>query len=211
MKRLLSVTIIIILVLIGTASLTGCSSVSSIVSSISTDDTTDTTDSSTEDSSTVSYGLNAAMLGIALTSLNEEFDDLKDTITALQEEDSVFTDDQWDTLQSIVGLKSTIVTQVSYIIDLNSDTVTLDDVEYLYDLAQSAYATGYDLVEEHWSDFDTTTQDMLLSFQSDVESTEKRIETLLDDPDDESINETLVLIIDVLSTAVKLVSAVASL
>lgn len=155
------------------------------------------------------FAIDSSIITVEASILESQYKQMEVLLRQTQEEKKLFSSTEWRTLNNVDATIDMLIMKYRAIIQLNTSDMSLADVTFMYGLAVEGYTQGRDVIYAHWEEFPPSTQILLNAFDKQAEHTSTRIQELLDNPDNESITQTLVLISGVLSLAVKMLGLVA--
>jgi hypothetical protein len=155
------------------------------------------------------YALDSGAIAVEASVLKNQYENVEKLLREAQDKNKMFTDEEWNTLNNVDATIDMLILKYNAITKFQGTNIALADVKFMYGLAVDGYTQGREVIYAHWDELQPSTQIMLNAFDTQAVQTSDRITTLLDNPDNQSINETLTLIAGVLGTAVKMLSLVA--
>ncbi len=155
------------------------------------------------------YAIDSGKIAVEASVLKNQYTTVEKLLRKTQSKNKMFTDDEWRTLNNVDATIDMLILKYNAMTHFKDTEVSLEDVKFMYGLAVDGYTQGREVIFAHWDEMQPSTQLMLNAFDTQAVQTSERIKTLLDNPDNQSINETLTLIAGVLSTTVKMISLIA--
>ena len=150
-----------------------------------------------------------ATLTIVLDSLNLQYDKVKYLLEHKQRDSKVFTEKEWDKLLDVDSAITVLSLKYQAIIKLDPSNMSIHDVILMWQVTKDSYAKAREIVASRLDSFDASSQVMFKSFDEAAIVASKQIDALLEDPTNDNLKSSLVLLVDVLSLAVKVLSIVA--
>ncbi|RKZ98624.1 MAG: hypothetical protein DRQ46_01600 [Gammaproteobacteria bacterium] len=155
------------------------------------------------------YALDSGAIAVEASVLKNQYTTVEKLLRNTQAENNMFTEQEWRTLNNVDSTIDMLILKYNAMTHFKDTTVSLEDVKFMYGLATDGYTQGREVIYAHWDELQPSTQLMLNAFDTQAVQTSERIKTLLSNPDNKNINETLTLIAGVLGSAVKMLSLVA--
>lgn len=152
------------------------------------------------------YGLDTADLAVQTGLFKTQYGNVEQILREKQASDNMFTDVEWRKLLNTDASIDMLLLKADAIIQLNPDSISLADVEMMYNIAKSGYEQAYQVISSKYKQFDPSTRIQLDMIHSQAESVDKLITKLMEDPTNKNITQTLTLITGVLGLAVKMIS-----
>lgn len=157
------------------------------------------------------YFVNSSMVGVETNVLTKQYDKVEKLLRLQQKEKKVFSEEEWNKLLNVDSSIDLLIMKYNAMLRLDMSSVDILDVDYMWRLAKTAYLEGKDVIYAHWDEYNLSTKLLLEAFDQQAKETDKRITELLQNPNNKSINESLTLIMGMVTLGVKMLGAVAVL
>ena len=154
------------------------------------------------------YALTSGMIGVEASVLRNQYSNVERALREKQEKDHIFTDEEWRKLLNVDAAINVLASKYDAIVALKVSEVSLQDVEFMWGLVAHSYKEARQVIMAHWSEFSPSTQILLNTFDNQAELTSDRINELLTNPNNKNINEAVVLLTGVMTTAVKMLALI---
>lgn len=152
------------------------------------------------------YAIQTSMIGLETKVLKTQYADVEKLIRERQNRDPfnpLFDDEEWRKLLNVDATIDMLMVKYDAIENMDIANMNIQDIKFMWQLAAQGYVQARSVIQNHYDDFNPSTQILLNSFDQQAEMTSERITELLNNPNNESINQTLVLIAGALGLAVK--------
>ncbi len=152
------------------------------------------------------YAIKASMISLETKLLKEQYVEVETLIRSKQDESMAFTDEEWRKLLNVDATIDMLLVKYDAIEKLDVASINVQDVIFMWHLAAEGYKQARDVIQGHMEEFSPSTQILLSTFDRQAEMTSEKINDLVSNPSNDSINQTLVMIAGALGLAVKLLS-----
>ena len=153
------------------------------------------------------YALDSTDFAVQVSVFKKQYAQVEELMRTKQAEQAVFNDDEWRKLLNVDASIDMLMMKADAIIQLNPDSVSLADVEMMYNMAKAGYSQAYAVISGKWAELDPSTQILLEALDREAKLVDEKIVKLKDDPTNANITKTLTLITGVLGIAVKMLGA----
>ena len=126
-----------------------------------------------------------------------------DISMAVERKMSEFSPEEQEQLVKLDGTFKLVISRLDNIFALQNPEMTVADATYLYALTKSAYAQAREIVLAHLDNFTTQDKMRLQMFDDEVLKIGNEIESLLHDPTNKGISDSLLLMGTVAEIALK--------
>ncbi len=152
------------------------------------------------------YAIKSAMITMETQELKKQYYEVETLIRSRQDDAHVFTDEEWRSLLNVDATMDMLITKYDAIERLDVASLNIEDVKFMWHLAAQGYREARSVVGGHMEEFSPSTQILLSTFDRQAEMTSEKINDLISDPNNENINQSLVMIAGALGLVVKLLS-----
>jgi hypothetical protein len=156
------------------------------------------------------FSYKATSLAVNVDSLTTSYTKIKYLLETKQKESNIFTKEEWSKLLDVDSSVSLLMLKYQAIVKLDVSNLNLHDVSLMWTITQDSYVKAKDVVTAHLDQFDSNSQMVLKIFDAEATSVSSKITDLLKDPTTENVQKSVVLIVNVLSLAVKIIGIAAA-
>lgn len=156
----------------------------------------------------LNYTVDIAVMNSDYITLVERYDELRSLIVPKM--DTLSLEDQMQ-LKSINDNVERIIFQVDQLRSAKLNNVSPADLGYMYILGKQTYETSKELYVKHQDKLSPSEKISIEFFDSRVKELDKHIQEFLKNPDNETINYTMVSILTLVSTGLKIAIPLMSL
>lgn len=150
----------------------------------------------------INYTANVASISGEATILTRKYEDVRALIVAKKD---AFPADQYQELITVDSTMTMLIQKIGDVTDPNKlKQFSLNDIIYMWQLAKDGYQRSYVIVGQNWDKLVPSEKMIVLSFKDSAEKTDAMITELLKNPDNASINQTIIMITGMAGIALKL-------
>lgn len=153
------------------------------------------------------YALDSSDFAVQTSVFKKHYAQVEQMMREKQAKESIFDDSEWRKLLNVDASIDMLMLKSDAIISLNPDSISLADVDMMYNMAKAGYQQAYAVVSGKWADLDPSTQIQLEILDREAKFVDEKITKLKEDPSNANITKSLTLITGVLGIAIKLVGA----
>ena len=125
------------------------------------------------------YAVQSGMIIAESSVLKNSYANVEQLIRTLQDEDQVFSEQEWMKLRQIDASMDMLILKYDAIVQFNDSTISLSDVEFVYRLTVDTYTNGREIIYAHWDELQPSSQILLKAFDNQATQTSERITALL--------------------------------
>jgi hypothetical protein len=157
------------------------------------------------------YAIQSSLIGIETQVLKAQYGQVEQLLRDHQSSSYIFSEEEWRNLLNADAIIDILITKYTSLKETPEAMLNVQDIKFMWQLTAVGYKQARGVVENHFSEFNPSTQMLLNSFDQQAAITDARITELLSNPNNANINQSITLIATALGLAIKIVSISAAL